>query len=309
MVKLIIITAFVICVALTAGGILLSSKLRSSLKTDCFSTLMYYQTFYFTFGFYAIWGQVILISLLGLLISKELMQKIATFLVLLGTPFILFTWLMLLKFTRELAGGKTGTRFIFWYLFGNLLFALGVGFGFPAFATFESFTLVKSSFIILNFAYTVTGILFLLYPRKKKALLRKTDRNSIAAGLLVFMLLQNIILLAYQGNAYSALLFIFFFFTGGVFLPVYIRYKADLSILWLTTGDTLTFEAFCRNFEISPREQDIIREICHGLSNQQIADKLFISLQTVKDHTSRIYFKTNCTSRAMLIAMLSESTR
>jgi DNA-binding CsgD family transcriptional regulator len=48
-----------------------------------------------------------------------------------------------------------------------------------------------------------------------------------------------------------------------------------------------------------------MQEICAGLSNQQIADKLFISLQTVKDHTSRIYYKTNCSGRAQLIAMVN----
>jgi DNA-binding NarL/FixJ family response regulator len=52
-----------------------------------------------------------------------------------------------------------------------------------------------------------------------------------------------------------------------------------------------------------------MREICNGLSNQQIADKLFISLQTVKDHSSRIYYKTNCTGRAQLITMVQGKTK
>ncbi len=66
----------------------------------------------------------------------------------------------------------------------------------------------------------------------------------------------------------------------------------------------ITFDLLCTKHDISPREKDIMREICNGLSNQQIADKLFISLQTVKDHTSRIYYKTNCTGRAQLITMV-----
>jgi DNA-binding NarL/FixJ family response regulator len=68
----------------------------------------------------------------------------------------------------------------------------------------------------------------------------------------------------------------------------------------------LTFDRFCSTFEISKREKEVIHEICKGLSNQQIADKLFISLQTVKDHTHRIYGKTFCTSRAQLIRMVNE---
>ena len=53
----------------------------------------------------------------------------------------------------------------------------------------------------------------------------------------------------------------------------------------------LSFEEFCKKFEVSPRETDIVREICNGLSNKEISEKLFISLQTVKDHTHRIYIK------------------
>jgi DNA-binding NarL/FixJ family response regulator len=72
------------------------------------------------------------------------------------------------------------------------------------------------------------------------------------------------------------------------------------------SGSGFSLDEFCRNFDISARERDIIREVCQGLSNQQIADKLFITLQTVKDHTSRIYDKTNCNSRAQLITMVKK---
>ncbi|MDT8374569.1 MAG: LuxR C-terminal-related transcriptional regulator [Bacteroidales bacterium] len=44
--------------------------------------------------------------------------------------------------------------------------------------------------------------------------------------------------------------------------------------------------------------------MCNGLSNQEIADRLFISLQTVKDHTSRIYTKTNVRNRMQLMTLV-----
>jgi DNA-binding NarL/FixJ family response regulator len=67
-----------------------------------------------------------------------------------------------------------------------------------------------------------------------------------------------------------------------------------------------SLEEFCKKFEVSPRETDIIREICNGLSNKEISEKLFISLQTVKDHTHRIYIKTNVKSRVQLIYLVKE---
>jgi len=123
------------------------------------------------------------------------------------------------------------------------------------------------------------------------------------------MLLQSVVLVFYHGNSYTALVFIFIFFAGGAFIPVYIRYLCDLSMLFSGTDYSLTLDAICKKFEISPREKEIIRELCNGLSNQQIADRLFISLQTVKDHTHRIYYKTNCSSRAELITMINSKTQ
>ena len=69
----------------------------------------------------------------------------------------------------------------------------------------------------------------------------------------------------------------------------------------------LSLEDFCKRYEVSPRETDIVREICNGLSNKEISEKLFISLQTVKDHTHRIYIKTNVKSRVQLINLVKES--
>ena len=69
----------------------------------------------------------------------------------------------------------------------------------------------------------------------------------------------------------------------------------------------MSLEEFCKRFEVSPRETDIVREICNGLSNAEISDKLFISLQTVKDHTHRIYIKTNVKSRVQLMTLVKES--
>ena len=101
-----------------------------------------------------------------------------------------------------------------------------------------------------------------------------------------------------------ALVFVFLLFASITLLPLYLTYEADLrpclppDPLQLPQG----IDEFIRRHEISPREADIIAEICNGLSNQEIADKLFISLQTVKDHTSRIYSKTNVKNRMQLMA-------
>ena len=50
----------------------------------------------------------------------------------------------------------------------------------------------------------------------------------------------------------------------------------------------------------SPRELELIKEICSGISNTQIGRKLFISNHTVATHRKNIFKKSNCNSVASL---------
>lgn len=52
---------------------------------------------------------------------------------------------------------------------------------------------------------------------------------------------------------------------------------------------------------LSDREMEILVEVCRGLSNQEIADKLFISKRTVDKHRANILEKTGCKNTANLV--------
>ncbi len=52
---------------------------------------------------------------------------------------------------------------------------------------------------------------------------------------------------------------------------------------------------------ISDREKEILVAICQGLSNQEIADQLFISKRTVDKHRANILEKTGCKNTAALV--------
>ncbi len=307
MLKYVITLVFILSAALSSGSIVLSSRLRSRYKPEFFGTLIYYQIFYFTYGFYAIWGQVILYTFLSPFLSAELLNKSTNILVLIGTPFVIFTWLMLIRLTRELSGRDVHTPFVFLYVLLIFLLVSGSGFLMLRSGLADLFSIIKYCFVLLNFTFAITGVVYLLSYSRRKAILRKRDMKNIAMGLLMLVFLQNGFLLDYQDNIYVALGFILLFFIGGAFIPVYIQYQADLSVLHPVKEEKIPINLLCSKYDISPREKEIILEICNGLSNQQIADKLFISLQTVKDHTSRIYYKTNFSSRAQLITMVSKS--
>lgn len=52
---------------------------------------------------------------------------------------------------------------------------------------------------------------------------------------------------------------------------------------------------------LSRREKEILTKICEGLSNQEIADTLFISKRTVDKHRANLLGKTNSKNTASLI--------
>ncbi len=52
---------------------------------------------------------------------------------------------------------------------------------------------------------------------------------------------------------------------------------------------------------LSEREKEILFQICKGLNNQEIGDKLFISKRTVDKHRANILQKTACKNTANLV--------
>ncbi len=57
---------------------------------------------------------------------------------------------------------------------------------------------------------------------------------------------------------------------------------------------------------ISKREHEVLALMAQGLSNQEIADKLFVSLNTVKTHSSNLFVKLNVSRRTQAIQKAKE---
>ena len=55
------------------------------------------------------------------------------------------------------------------------------------------------------------------------------------------------------------------------------------------------------DLNITPRELEVLQLIALGLSNQEIAGRLFLSLNTVKTHTSNVFSKLDVRSRTQAI--------
>jgi len=65
-------------------------------------------------------------------------------------------------------------------------------------------------------------------------------------------------------------------------------------------------ETRLRELGITPRELEILELIARGMSNREIAEKLFVSENTVKTHSSRLFEKLSARRRTQAVQMGKE---
>jgi len=61
-----------------------------------------------------------------------------------------------------------------------------------------------------------------------------------------------------------------------------------------------------KKFQISDREFEVLELMAKGLSNQEIGDELFISISTVKTHSSKLYEKLDVSRRTQAVQKARE---
>ncbi len=130
-------------------------------------------------------------------------------------------------------------------------------------------------------------------------------RTILVFGLLVLalLILFNISKLTYLSGDASiemiiAVVALVFFFIG-----IYINKK---SLRKNTRVPTAVNHKKIKELNISTREYEVLCEIANGLSNQEIAAKLFVSESTIKTHVSNILVKLNAKRRTQAIQISKE---
>ncbi len=295
---------FIFSAAMAAGSILLVTRLLEEYMYPCLRSLFYYNLFISAFGFYGIWGQFIIVALAGSRLDPALYSTISVLSLLLGLPFLVFAWMMLLRFAAEASGIKLWNYFTVVFLVFNFGIIVALGLAIREMDFSDALPLFRYYYISAAVLYAIISVALLV--RGGSVSPGRRDRLALAFLVAGGALTQALTLLLIPHSVWMALVFVFLLFAAITLLSLYLSYRADLKPVRLPEPLPLPdgIEDFIRKNEISPREAEIITEICNGLSNQEIADKLFISLQTVKDHTSRIYMKTNVRNRMQLMALV-----
>lgn len=87
--------------------------------------------------------------------------------------------------------------------------------------------------------------------------------------------------------------------------------KANQEIVRINAKDEVIVPASKKtlnDFLVNPlteRELEVLQLVCDGLTNQQIADKIFVSVNTIKTHNKNIFEKLDVKNRTQAVVMVS----
>ena len=82
--------------------------------------------------------------------------------------------------------------------------------------------------------------------------------------------------------------------------------EADNELLIDLENGRVTFDNFLKQFDLTKRESEIVQLIKNNFTNQQIADKLYLSIYTVETHRKNIIQKLGLNSPSALMKFIVE---
>ena len=314
MLSLTFIVIFIFCAAIASACILVAHQFITTYNTEFHRNYFYFLATFFSFAFYGIWAPIILrVILTSIDVDRNTMETVTNFIPVLGVPFLLISWFMLVKMGFSLVAMKSNNRAIRIYLIFLaivIVVASGIYFFKNNLLVFSTTHVIYTEMAIfvgleLGYMFLFAGIVWHYLKRQKRA------HKKIVARFVLLMVLALLFRLGVLPFAFSspwiiAPLILMYFISN--FAPLlYLKLNSHLLFVPLHSENPNQDkkELIYRKYDISNREKEVIEQICMGKTNQQIADELFISLQTVKDHTHRIYTKIGIKSRMKLVQMVN----
>ncbi|WP_422079934.1 helix-turn-helix transcriptional regulator [Ulvibacterium sp.] len=297
------------------ASIWISHQSIQTYNTNFHRNYFYYLIAFYAFAFYGIWAQILMRALLSFMgTDMGIITMVANFLPVLGIPFLCISWIMLVKMGYSLVETPVSKKVSY---FHAIFFVGLVPLTWGLYVLFfrDNWLMGKQLahaeiglilFVELASMILLTGIV-LHYSKKYKSPKRKILNLFILLLVSAFLFRGICIPFVFSGTWFVPPIILFYFLSN--FVPLfYLKLNSDRVFIPVYAGspNVEKKEMLFKEYGITKRERDIVNGICEGKTNQQIADELFISLQTVKDHTHRIYSKIGINSRMKLVQLLSK---
>jgi len=315
MIRLVILLVIIISASGGVYSLILLLRLRKIYRIDYINSFLYYKILHFVFGVYGILGGIAIREiLLKYDIKIAEIESIAIVIPFFGVPFIIAAWYILIKTSNELISKKVSqsVAIIFFTLatvsfliYGLILRKLPEK---SDLSSADLSQLIRIAFYSIDLLVKIYILVILIYTAIRSSNHEKRIFLVRFGLILAGIALLNAVALHFAfWSVYVGLYFLLFYFCSDlaliILLKSYLKRNANEF-----TDLTDSLEDLYQKYGISNREKQIITEICRGKTNQEIADELFISLQTVKDHTYNIFRKVNVRNRVQLTQVFSNLT-
>jgi ATP/maltotriose-dependent transcriptional regulator MalT len=146
----------------------------------------------------------------------------------------------------------------------------------------------------------------------KKQVLIYSLIYGLCGGLLIAVLKlveYRFLVVEHSMEMYGGLIALLFAILG-LWLGLKLTRKQEVFVIKEVAVSTATpfalNEERLRELSITPRELEILALIANGMSNREIADKLFVSENTVKTHSSRLFDKLSAKRRTQAVQIGKE---
>ena len=143
----------------------------------------------------------------------------------------------------------------------------------------------------------------------RRAMKRNILIYGLCGGVLIVVLRlieYRFLVLEHSLEIYGGLVALLFA-SLGIWLGLKLTKKEEILVVReVSVPASETFELNERKLEelgITKRELEILSLIASGLSNREIADRLFVSENTVKTHSSRLFNKMNAKRRTQAVQL------
>lgn len=306
------LVCFVLCLGVGTGAVLLAYRGISTYNSAFHRRYFYYLVSFYGFGVYGIWGQV---AFLGVVVAGDTagpdLAPAGTFLAVLGIPFLFLSCGMLAGMGYALHQGYSERKKSLFHFLLLIIILTGMWTTYFIWYRYEflngpTFVYLEIALLLaLELGYLIVfarGVFQSTANGPKKRVLRKFT------GLMGMGWIFRALALPFipEFGWLSCLMLLLYFLSNGLpSLYLHIRGEEAFSPVGSETPNEAKKVKLYQTYSLTPREREIVEQLCQGKTNQQIADSLFISLQTVKDHTHRIYSKIGIHSRLKLVQLIN----
>lgn len=286
----------------------MSFTMQRKYELNYIKSYFYHQILIFLFGFYGLLGTIITHYLLtDIEIKGEVLRNIFSFLPFTGVPFMIAAWYLFIKISFELIEKNLNLRFTMWFFI--ILLSLFLVFGFLV--PYVDYFMVDQNQINTHvfLVFVVIELLTLIIVFTNYFVFSKHIKDKVALKFIKFFASVNVLLylisvvflvMTEKNIKFISGYTMLYFFKDIIPLILLNQYLKKNYVHPVNIVTENLRQSFVVKFGISKRESEVVDEIIKGRTNKEISERLFISLQTVKDHTHNIFLKTEVKNRVQL---------